>query len=62
MSVVLGQIGEHVEPQPCRECGKSATACGRRPDYCCAACSRSRFATHYDETPTPPASTDGASR
>lgn len=44
--VVLGQIGEHVDPQACRECGKSASACGRSRYFCCAACSQSRFGTH----------------
>lgn len=48
---VLGQIGEHVEPGPCRECGKSASACGRSHEFCCASCSQSRFRTHDPATP-----------
>lgn len=36
--MVLGQIGEHVEPQDCRECGESANACGRSGSFCCTAC------------------------
>lgn len=45
--VVLGQIGEHVEPQACRGCGKSASACGRSRNFCCPDCSSTRFGTHY---------------
>jgi hypothetical protein len=55
--VVLGQIGEHDEPEPCRECGKSASACGRSRSFCCKTCAGepgvagTSFLTHYPSIP-----------
>lgn len=55
--VLLGQIGEHVEPGPCRDCGKSASACGRSGSFCCNSCAGqpgvrdTSFLTHQPSIP-----------